>query len=485
MSVTSALHSALSGITATSRQAEVVSSNVANATTPGYAPRQVSLSARQLGPSGQGVTVRGVTRDVDQYLINDRRAAQAASAERDVRAGFLKRLEETIGTPESQGSLTGRINALDAALLAAAGRPESEARLAAAVTAARSLALGLNEASGAVQEARKAADRDIATAVETLNTSLRQVRDLNTQIRSFSGAGHDVSALLDQRQQIVDRISHLVPIKELPRDHDQIALITTGGAVLLDGIESRFGFTAVNTIVPEMTLQGGGLSGLTLNGRPMATAGETSLVLGGQLSALFAVRDDLATGAQARLDALARDMVERFSAAGLDPTRLPGDPGLFTDGGGAFLPADETGLSARIALNAAVDPQAGGAVHRLRDGLGAAAPGPSGNAAVLVALQAALGASRPQSSAALPPNARGLPGLAADILSLISTDRVTAETEQAYTSARFAALQDLEAARGVNVDEEMSNLLVIEKNFAANAKLIQTVDEMISTLLGL
>ncbi len=323
MSVTSALHSALTGITATSRQAEVVSSNVANATTPGYAPRQVELGARQLGSTGQGVTVRGVNRDADLYLINDRRAAQSQAGERDVRAGFLVRLEQILGTPEDRGSLTARIDALDQALLAASSRPESEARLAAAVNAARSLATGLNEASDAIQAERKAADRDISVAVTTLNTALREVRELNTQIRSFTGAGHDISALLDQRQQIVDRISHLVPIKELQRDHNQIALITTGGAVLLDGNESEFGFSTVNTIVPEMTIQSGGLSGLTLNGRPMATAGETSLVLGGELAAMFAVRDELATGAQARLDALARDMVERFAAPGLDPTLAP------------------------------------------------------------------------------------------------------------------------------------------------------------------
>lgn len=485
MSVTSALSSALTGITATSRQAEVVSSNVANATTPGYAPREVALSARQLGTSGQGVWVKGVTRDVDQYLINDRRAAQASAGERDVRAGFLKRLEQILGTPEDKGSLTARIDALDQTLLAAASRPESEARLAAAVNAARSLVIGLNEASDAVQTERKAADRDIATAVNTLNTSLRELRELNTQIRSFTGAGHDISALLDQRQQIVDRISHLVPIKELPRDHNQVALITTGGAVLLDGVESEFGFTPVNTIVPEMTLQSGGLSGLTLNGRPMATSGETSLVLGGELAGLFAVRDDLATGAQERLDALARDLVERFSTPGLDATLPPGAPGMFTDGGGAFLPANERGLSARLTLNAAVDPQAGGALFRLRDGLGAAAPGPTGNAALLAGLSAALTAARPLSSPAVPAADRSLPGLAADILSLASTDRISAETEQAFTAARFAALQDIEAARGVNVDEEMQNLLVIEKNYAANAKVIQTVDEMIDTLLGL
>ena len=485
MSVTSALSSALTGLTATSRQAEAVSSNVANAATPGYARREVSLTALSLGGSGQGVAIRGITRQVDRFLIDDRRAAQAAAADRDLRAAFLNRLEQALGDPTDAGSLSARIAAFDTALIEAASRPESEARLSAAADAARQLAQTLNRASETVQAERLRADRTIATTVDDLNAALRQVRELNTQIRSFTGAGRDVSALLDQRQQIVDGIAAIVPIREVEREHGQIALMTTGGAVLLDGKESVFGFTPVNTLVPEMTLESGGLGGLTLNGRPMATSGGTSLVLGGTLAGLFAVRDELAVQGQARLDAVARDLVERFGAAGPDATLAPGGAGLFTDNGAAFDPADETGLSSRIALNAAVDPQAGGQVWRLRDGLGAAVPGPGGDSALLVALSGAMTAARPTASAALSGAGRSLSGLAADILSLTATDRLGADAERAFTAARHAALDEMEKAGGVDTDQELQSLLVIEKTYAANAKVIQTVDEMINTLLGL
>lgn len=485
MSITSALSSALTGLTATSRQAETVASNVANATTPGYARREVSLSALSLGGSGQGVSIKGITRQVDRFLIDDRRVAQAAAGDRDVRAAFLKQMEKVFGDPTDPGSLSARIAAFDTALMEAASRPESEARLATVADTARLLAQTLNTASDAVQAERLRADGRIATTVDDLNTALRQVRELNSQIRSFSGAGRDVSALLDHRQQIVDGIAAIVPIREVEREHGQIALMTTGGAVLLDGRESVFEFTPVHTLVPEMTQASGGLSGLTLNGRPMATAGETSLVLGGSLAGLFAVRDELAVQGQARLDAVARDLVERFGAAGPDTTLAPGDAGLFTDHGTAFDPLDEVGLSTRISLNTLADPQAGGQVWRLRDGLGAAAPGATGDASLLVALSDALEAARPTSSAILPAASRSLAGLAADLLSFASSDRLAAETEQAFTAARHAALDEMEKAGGVDTDQELQSLLVIEKNYAANAKIIQAVDEMINTLLGL
>lgn len=484
MSITSALNSALTGLTATARQAEAVSSNVANATTAGYARRSVSLSALSLGGSGQGVRIVGIARHADLYLINDRRGAQANAGDSSTRAGFQARLETIIGTTESQGSLVSLVHNLDATLLEAASHPESEARLAAAVNAARALANGLNGASDAIQAERLKAEKAIGSAVERLNSGLQQVKELNTMIASYSGSGRDVSALLDQRQSVIDSIASIVPLKEIPKEGNQISLFTAGGAVLLDGSAAKVGFTEVHTIVPEMTQASGGLYGLTINDKPMATAGSGSLILGGELGALFAVRDELAVEGQAMLDAVARDLVERFGASGLDPTLVAGSPGLFTDAGSVHDPANDAGLASRIRLNVAVDPFSGGLVTRLRDGLGASTPGPVGDASLLNGLSAAANAGRSIGSAALA-GTRTLPGLVSEMLSRVSSHRVTLETEQSYRAARYTALSDIEAASGVNTDEEMQSLLVIEKNYAANARVIQVVDEMIKTLLGL
>ena len=49
MSISSALANALTGLAATSRAANVTSSNLANVLTEGYAPRQIELAAQTLG----------------------------------------------------------------------------------------------------------------------------------------------------------------------------------------------------------------------------------------------------------------------------------------------------------------------------------------------------------------------------------------------------------------------------------------------------
>ncbi len=485
MSITSALSSALSGLSATSRQAEILSSNVANATTAGYARREVQLSAAILGGTGQGVAVTSVSRDVDRYLLTERRHAQSGDADRSLRSTFLARVEQAIGTPETPGSLGARLAAFDQALIEAQARPDSQARLAGVATTARALAAVFASASTDIQRSRVTADRQIAAEVGALNAALAQVHDLNTQLRAFTGAGHDISALLDNRQQLIDGIAAIVPIREVPREMNQIALFTTGGAPLLEGTGAELGFSATGTITPEMTQALGGLSGLEINGRPIATSGSASSILGGRLGALFALRDELAVTAQRKLDAVARDLVERFSASGLDPTLASGDPGLFTDDGGAFLAPNEAGLAGRIRFNVAADPSQGGALYRLRDGLAVASEGPPGNAGLLGALHQALSDPRALASAGFTGGTRSFADLASDLLSDTSALRLGADAETSYSAARLNALTDLEDQNGIDTDQEMQMLLVIERNYAANAKVIQTVNDMIDTLIRL
>lgn len=485
MTISNTLASALSGLTAASRAAELVSSNIANATTPGYARRELVVASRIVGTAGQGVQVVGVKRVENLPIIADRRLAQAAAGDTDARTDFYQKIETSIGTPDLAYSLSGRISAFDTALTQAASHPESEARLQAVLNAAKGLATGLNGMGKDVQSARLAADNEIDAQVTQLNDGLSKVVELNVQIRRGWGLGQDTSALLDMRQQVLDRISSIVPLRVSDKGDGSIALYATGGAVLVDGAAAVFGFTKTNTIVPEMTQASGGLSGLTLNGRPISSGGPSSVIRGGSLAAEFAVRDELGTEAQTQLDAVARDLVERFQASGLDATRLPGDAGLFTDAGAAFDTADEVGLAQRLAVNGAVDPAAGGALWRLRDGLGATVEGERGNNSLITDMRTALTSLRAPGSGQFIGGARSYSVLAGDFLSQVSSDLVSAQGQTAYSAARLDTFEQIEAQDGVDTDQETEMLLQIKHAYAANAKVLKSVDEMINLLMEL
>ncbi len=484
MSLSSALSSALSGLTVSSRRAEVISTNVANAATPGYVRREAVLGVRIVGDQGQGVTSQGVSRDQDQYLLNDRRRATADAGARGLKADALQRIEKAIGTPEDDYGITARLADVEKALIAATGDPASESRLAAVADALRGLTGHLARATSAIQTARGDADARIAEQVGMLNRNLAKVQDLNGQIMTYTNSGREAASLMDQRQVLVDEISAVVPVRQQPREDGTIALYTTRGAALVEGVAAVIGFARTGVITADMTLGSGALSGLTVNGRPMEPA-EGGALGGGTLGALVALRDRDAPLAQMRLDAVARDLVERLSDPALDPSRAAGAAGLLTDAGQAFEPANEAGLAGRLRLNAAADPQAGGALWRLRDGLGAAQPGPAGNTALLGDWRKALVVGRAPQSGDFMPGARSAAALAGDLVTRIATDRVAADTEASHATAFASALEKIEAEAGVDTDRELQDLMQVEQAYAANARVVKMVDEMLRQLLGL
>jgi flagellar hook-associated protein 1 FlgK len=483
MSITTSLSNALTGLTAASRAAEIVSNNVSNAMTEGYGRREIVLGARTLGGLSSGVRVEGVLRDVDVAVIRDRRLADAALGGRSLTSAFLDRLGSLVGTPEDASSVTGRLAAFESALTSAASRPDSEVRLRNVLDSATALARTVKGVSDGIQAERAAADADIARQVDTLNRGLEEVRDLNAQILRLGSASRDASALADQRQRAIDQIAAIVPLREFQRDNGTVALYTTTGAALLDGRAATIGFTRTPTITPDMTLASGALSGLTIDGKPVRTEGAFAPFAGGSLAAAFTIRDDLAITAQARVDGLAREIVTRFQDPAVDPTVAPGAAGLFTDGTAAFVPANEAGLAARLGVNALADPARGGDLWRLRSGLGAAAPGPAGDAALLTSLASATSAVRAPVSIALPATGASLAGLAAELQSLTSRDGLTAETELGFATARQETFAALEKRGGVDTDQEMQKLLLIEQIYAANARVITTIDSLINRLL--
>lgn len=481
MSLTSAMNAAMSGLNAVTRATELVSENIANAGTPGYARRSLALSA--YGSGLIGVRVLGVVRHQDPVLIAHRRVAETRLAHDTIRADFHARLNTLTGAPGDAYGLTARFADFDASLIAAASRPDLTERLNDVAIQASELAGALVTASDGIQDQRRQADQAIDGMVDELNTNLARLQELNSQITRSLATGNGGAGLQDQRQQIIDDINRLVPVTVVERAHGQVALYTQGGAILIDGPAAELGFDGVTDVQPHLRVETGGLSGLTLNGVPVRTGSSNGALRGGALGAQFAIRDEWAVEAQADLDALARDLLERFDDPGLDPTRAPGQPGLFTDAGALFDPADEVGLAGRIALNSAVDPARGGESWRLRDGLGAAAPGEPGNPGLLGGYSDALSAARVPASGSFGPGALTAGGLVAALVSGVQQDWALAQDAQGYASATHAELARSEAEQGVDTDAELQSLLVLEQHYAANAKVMETIDQMLADLL--
>ena len=351
------------------------------------------------------------------------------------------------------------------------------------------LAAEFRDLSELVQRQRTDADNAIASAVTSLNSTLRQIEQLNGDIASVNEEAGEAVALEDQRQNLIDQVSQLIPVRQIRQPGGGIDLITNEGVFLLAGTAREVSFSPSGVVPASSTYDNGAgvLSGLSVNGQDITPGGPGNLaVQTGVLSGFFAVRDEIAPQFNTQLDALAVDLIARFSDDTLDPTKTAGAPGIFTDDGNALNPALTTGIASRISINAAIDPGQGGLVSRLRDGLGAATPGPSGEATIINNFLDALTDQRAAGAGTgLTGNFSSIEAVAS-ISSIVGEARVRADAVLISASAKADVLNDAEITQsGVDTDRELQSLLLIEQAYAANARVIQTVSDMINRLLEL
>ena len=216
----------------------------------------------------------------------------------------------------------------------------------------------------------------------------------------------------------------------------------------------------------------------------------------GRLTGLAAVRDGVAVTYQSQLDEIARGLIQAFAESDQSATpTLPDAPGLFTYAGAPAMPPSGSvlvGLAGTIKVNASVDPAQGGNPARLRDG------GISGNPAYVYNATGAAGYSQRleqlldalDTQQSFDPAAQvgavgdAWPALRASSVAWLQEARKSASADGDYKTALLErASEALSKATGVNLDEEMTLLLELERSYQASTKLVTTIDNMLGALL--
>lgn len=480
MSLSSTLAIATSGLTAASARAQTTASNISNANTDGYV-RRVTVLAEQL-LDGQGAGVRVLTTEQARagFLVADRMRLDGDNAYAAQRSITAEQLTQIIGAPGDDLGLVQYYARFETALRDAAATPESAVRQQALLDAAKDLTNAFADMSSQADDMRSQADRDIGIAVGDVNAALKELERLNT----LAGAAL-TPAVLDQRQRLVDQINQYIPVTARP-DGDRLQLTTEGGVTLL-GIQARtIEFSTAGNVGRTQTL-GAPLSGLVVDGidiTPGGTGPQQSR--GGKLAALFETRDTLVPHFQDRLDGLATDLVTRFSDDAVDPTKTVGEAGLFVDGISTSPTGDGIGIAARLRINTAIDPSAGGEIYRLRDGIGAVTQGPSGNGDQLNRLLGAFTAAQSAPAGLDVSGQYGATFFVAEVTSLVGAQDSQFADSALFAGARMDTAREAELkVLGVDTDQEMQQLLIIEQAYSANARVIQTVTTLIDQLLSI
>ena len=482
MSLSAAISNASSGLAAAGRRADIVASNIANAATPGYVRRSVALSEHVLGGRGAGVRTAGVVRSYDAALTAERRTLLSDRAQAAALSGAWRTLSAQVGDNLSDTGLFASVSQLRGALQDAALTPESDAGLQAVLDAARRLTGDLGLLHDRAVSMRAEADAEIAEGVRTVNNALESIVDLNTRIASANPATSEAAGLRDERGRMLDVIAEYMPVEAIEREGGAIDVMTPEGVFLVAGEARPLQFDPSGAFAPQFTLDNGDLSGLSSAGAELTPGAPAHGALSsGLFGALFTLRDQDLPEFLANLDVVAGDLIGRFGEDSIDPTKPAGEPGLFVDSAQGSGP----GVAGRLTVNPALDPVQGGEIWRLRAGVGAPAPGEPSFSAILNGMAGAMETPRTLAGAGFS-GAFTSAGLAAHMASLAGQSRLSHDSVLTSTSAQLETLVEAEhAVSGVDIDTEMQSLLEIEQAYAANARVLETINQMMNRLLEL
>jgi flagellar hook-associated protein 1 FlgK len=140
VSINSILNSAMSALQTNQAALKVVSDNVSNINTQGYARRIVNQQTQVIGGTLTGVDIGSVQRVVDQFLQSETLSASAGAAQYGAQSDIYDQLNGILGKPGDGNSLTAKLDNVFSALATASQAPGSSTSQQSVLTALQSLA---------------------------------------------------------------------------------------------------------------------------------------------------------------------------------------------------------------------------------------------------------------------------------------------------------------------------------------------------------
>jgi flagellar hook-associated protein 1 FlgK len=215
MNIDSALSVAGGGLAAVNVQLGLISQNIANASTPGYAVEKATLQSLTAGGVGMGVMTGPATRASDDALQGALLEQNGVAAGLAARQSALAGIDAVQGTPGAGDDLGSLLGKLQDAFSSLAGAPADTTQQSAVVAAAQTLAQGVNTLGAAIGNARQAAQDTIVADVAAANATLATIGSLSDQIVALKSRGQSTADLEGQRDSAIQSLSSLLDIKVL------------------------------------------------------------------------------------------------------------------------------------------------------------------------------------------------------------------------------------------------------------------------------
>jgi flagellar hook-associated protein 1 FlgK len=356
----------MSGLRATQASLALVSSNVANAETPGYVRKTINQVTGITGGFGSSVTVVGVKRELDQYLQTQLRTETSGAAYADTRSAFLANLQTVYGNPDDTGTIENAFNSLLTAVQGLSTSPDSQSARIGLVNAAQALAQQLNATTQGIQSLRANAETGINDSVTTANNAMAQIANINKQLQNNSQTDASTAALLDQRDQYIDQLSQLMDIRTVTNNLNQVTVFTNSGVQLVGTEASQLSFNPQGTMTPNTLYNTdpakSNVGTITIN-FPHGGSYDmvsTNSIRSGKIAAYLELRDNTLVKAQAQIDQLAASMSSALSDKTTSGVAAPASVAPQ-----AGFDVDLTGLQSGNVIHISYKDNVTGATHNL------------------------------------------------------------------------------------------------------------------------
>ncbi|UWU66822.1 flagellar hook-associated protein FlgK [Bradyrhizobium sp. NC92] len=336
MGLSSALASAMSGLRANQAALSIVSSNVANAQTPGYVvqtPNQIEVTT---GDFGATAMTTGVSRELDAYVLNQLRTETGGSGYADQMANILKQLQNVYGTPGNSGTLEAALNKFTTALQALSTSSGASSAQTVALGAAQALATQLNVTTKGIQSLRSNVEQDLGNSARAANAAMQQIADINTKLQGLSPNDPSAATLMDQRDQAINTLSKYVDVRVTTDGSNQTNIYTTTGIQLVGaGLASEFSFASAGALSAtslysiDPTKSGVGALNIKLPNGSQVDVVANNVVSSGQIAADLKLRDETLVQAQNQIDQLAATMASALSDKTTAGSTVSGPPAGF------------------------------------------------------------------------------------------------------------------------------------------------------------
>ncbi len=452
---------------------EVTGQNLANVNNPAYARQRVLIQTSPaidttIGLQGTGADVVAIQqlRDtlVDRQITSETSVGGYWNAQQTALQDAQSSLGEQLGNSATgtgatssssaagtpQGLSTGLGNLFNAfQSLSAAPSSMTERQLV--VNQAQTLATDLNQTSQQLTNLRGLLNNSITSDVASANQLLTGIASLNQQITTAEAStGGVANDLRDLRQQKLESLAKLVNV-DASTAPDGSLNVSIGGHLLVSGQQ---------TLDTLQTYDAGGGQVLVR----AATSGAALTITGGSIGGHIDARDGALAATQTSLNTLAGQLISAVNTAHSAGYSLTGSTGA------AFFSGTD---AASIQVNSALvaNPEL------------IQAAGPSGAAGDN---QTALALAQLANTKIAGLNNQTFSDSYNQSVAQLGQSLATANTQVSDQQAVQTMLQNQRnSVSGVSIDEEMTNLVSFQRAYEASAKLVNTVDQMLTTVINM